>query len=103
MRCPLCAAFVLAVGMMVRAGRVVEEATDFSSFKASDVFERDGYICYLCGGLCSGKRPDPMSPSLDHVVPVMRGGKHTLDNVRTAHLLCNMSKGVRDLEIATGS
>ena len=34
-----------------------------------------------------------MSVSLDHVVPLSRGGSHTLGNVRCAHLICNIRKG----------
>jgi 5-methylcytosine-specific restriction endonuclease McrA len=42
--------------------------------------------------------PDPLSPSLDHVVPLARGGEHTYGNVRTACLGCNVRK--RDQEAA---
>lgn len=33
-----------------------------------------------------------MSRSLDHVIPLNKGGPHTLANVATAHLRCNISK-----------
>lgn len=62
------------------------------------IFERDGYRCYLCGfRTVSGPttRTDPARPTLEHVVPVSRGGLHTADNLRTAHRICNMWKGDR--------
>lgn len=61
------------------------------------VFERDGWICGICSDPVSEgiAWPDPLSPSLDHVVPLARGGHHTYQNTQLAHLRCNMSKGDR--------
>jgi 5-methylcytosine-specific restriction endonuclease McrA len=83
---------VIAVGQARR-----HHLADGGSFTGIEVFERDEYRCYLCGGLCTGDYPAPMSPSMDHVKPISRGGHHTLENVKTAHLLCNMSKGINEL------
>ena len=59
------------------------------------VFERDGFRCHLCGKAMSmdAVAPHPLSPSLDHVVPLSKGGTHTYDNCRAAHLLCNSLRG----------
>lgn len=58
------------------------------------VFDRDGWLCGLCA--CPINRalqwPDPGSVSLDHIVPLARGGGHTYLNVQAAHLLCNIRK-----------
>lgn len=61
------------------------------------VFERDRWVCGICGDDVNRMLawPDPMSPSLDHIVPLARGGAHTLENVQLAHLRCNISKGDR--------
>lgn len=61
------------------------------------VFERDRWRCHLCHQRVSSraKWPDPRSASLDHVVPLSRGGEHSYANVATAHLGCNVSKGNR--------
>lgn len=37
----------------------------------------------------------PRRPSMDHIVPLSRGGAHTLDNVHLTHYRCNLSKGNR--------
>jgi 5-methylcytosine-specific restriction endonuclease McrA len=67
------------------------------SFDPYEVFERDDWICGLCDGPIdpSAAYPDPMSPSLDHVVPVSRGGVHSRANCQAAHLVCNIRKGAR--------
>lgn len=59
------------------------------------VFARDGWKCHLCGELVDRLAlfPAPESPSLDHVVPMSRGGGHLWGNVATAHLGCNVRKG----------
>jgi 5-methylcytosine-specific restriction endonuclease McrA len=66
------------------------------SVDARAVFLRDGGVCYLCGQPVDPTASNRMErPSLDHVVPLARGGPHTLDNVRLAHYGCNLRKGVR--------
>lgn len=39
--------------------------------------------------------PHPESKSIDHIVPVARGGTHEQSNLQWAHLNCNQVKGVR--------
>lgn len=72
-------------------------ATVGPRFTIHNVIERDGWDCSLCGALIDpGVRyPDPMSLSLDHVIPLNRGGEHSLANAAAAHLVCNVTKGDR--------
>lgn len=60
----------------------------------SDVFERDRWTCHICGKKISRnlKFPDVMSATVDHVIPLSRGGEHSMQNVRAAHMGCNCSK-----------
>ena len=61
----------------------------------AEVFKRDGFVCHLCGVKCD-PYSNPMGrtyPTLDHVIPLSKGGPHTLSNVATAHRGCNASKG----------
>lgn len=62
-----------------------------------DIFARDGHTCQLCGELVDLdlEHPNPRSLSFDHIVPVARGGAHTLENLQVSHLRCNMKKGSR--------
>lgn len=59
--------------------------------------ERDRRICHLCGRKVSMRLayPDPMSPSIDHIVPLVEGGEHSYANTALAHISCNWSKGTR--------
>jgi 5-methylcytosine-specific restriction endonuclease McrA len=56
------------------------------------IFERDGWICQLCGAPVDPEltNPHPGSASIDHRDP---GGPHDPTNWQTAHLACNVSKG----------
>lgn len=59
------------------------------------LFQRDKWTCQLCGGRAPkrliGTR-DPFAPTIDHIIPLSKGGPHTWDNVQCAHARCNMSK-----------
>jgi 5-methylcytosine-specific restriction endonuclease McrA len=34
-----------------------------------------------------------MAATVEHIIPICKGGTHTWDNVAPAHYLCNMNKG----------
>ncbi len=51
------------------------------------IIERDASMCHICGLFVP---PDQMS--LDHVIPLARGGAHTADNLKVAHRRCNSRK-----------
>jgi 5-methylcytosine-specific restriction endonuclease McrA len=71
-----------------------------SSVKPIKVFERDRYVCQLCGRKCLASytvvddMPLLLSPTVDHIVPISLGIKgHTWDNVQCACWECNVAKG----------
>ena len=52
-------------------------------------------ICGICGRPVdkSLKYPDPMSPTVDHIIPVSKNGDPvSLDNLQLAHRACNRLK-----------
>lgn len=59
------------------------------------LIKRDACICQICHTPVdlTAKAPDPNSPSLDHIVPLAKGGKHSKENCQLAHFLCNAIKG----------
>jgi len=59
------------------------------------IFQRDQWTCGICGQIIDPARkyPDPMSPSIDHIVPLFRGGAHSPANCQASHLRCNVRKG----------
>lgn len=72
---------------------------------ADEVFERDKWACHLCGepipehlrssGFRAGEY-QPLAPVVDHVVPLSKGGSHTMANCSTAHWTCNAKKFDRE-------
>jgi hypothetical protein len=63
-------------------------------FTDLEIFERDGWVCQLCKDPVdrSLAYPNPRSASLDHVLPIAKGGGHTRENAQLAHLGCNARK-----------
>jgi HNH endonuclease. len=66
----------------------------------AEIAERDGWSCHLCPLPVDPTLvwPDVMSASLDHVAPLSKGGVHAPENVRLAHVRCNVARGNRDAE-----
>lgn len=58
------------------------------------VFNRDGWVCRLCGEPTSRKwaSDDPLAPTIDHIIPVAKGGEHSYANTQCAHAICNSRK-----------
>jgi len=81
----------------VQRRRVRLKAGVIENFRDLEIFERDGWTCQLCGGTIDPalRAPHQGSKSLDHIVPVSKGGSHTRDNVQAAHLRCNQIKSAR--------
>lgn len=68
---------------------------EYEYINSRTVFARDGWVCQLCQRPVDEGLPWPHteSASLDHVVPLSRGGDHVRTNVQLAHLGCNIAKG----------
>ena len=57
-----------------------------------------GEVCGICGRPVdkSLKYPDPMAPSVDHIIPISRGGHPSdIDNLQLTHWCCNHAKSDR--------
>lgn len=65
--------------------------------RLAEIAERDAWRCSLCKQPVDPlvKWPHPKSPSLDHRIPLSRGGAHDPSNVDLAHLGCNTAKNNR--------
>jgi len=76
--------------------RARKSGATIESFRVFDVFVRDNWICGICKMPIdpSLTYPDPMSVSLDHIIPLSRGGDHSASNTQASHLNCNVRKGV---------
>lgn len=80
--------------------RASKYATEYEKIDNEIVFKRDNYICQICIVKVdlALQWPDPMSKSLDHVIPLSKGGTHLYSNVRLAHLICNLKKHNKIME-----
>ncbi|MGB5697222.1 MAG: HNH endonuclease [Polyangiales bacterium] len=70
-----------------------------------EIAERDDWACHICGKgvprvLIRGRFGiHPLAPTIDHVVPLSKGGPDMRANVKLAHFGCNSSKGNRTPDI----
>ena len=80
----------------------IEKALVDSDITLDGLLRRDGCACHICGGLCDVYdfiKTDKAFiagnnyPSIDHVIPLAKGGLHSWDNVKVAHRICNSLKG----------
>lgn len=62
-----------------------------------NVYTRDGGVCGVCGEPVDRSLtwPDKQSLTLDHIVPLARGGRHSSANCQVAHAVCNSRKNDR--------
>lgn len=65
------------------------------------LYKRDRGVCWICGKPCDPHDWTEINgtiicgnayPSIDHVIPLSKGGKESWDNVRLAHRICNSIK-----------
>lgn len=75
--------------MRARKAKAEAEHVDYAA-----VLAQYGMVCYLCGNQIT-KGPGVHSENLtfDHVIPLSRGGSHLFQNIRPAHVKCNVLKG----------
>ncbi|GAB4677595.1 hypothetical protein MOKP105_04600 [Mycobacterium avium subsp. hominissuis] len=66
-------------------------------FSSAEIFQRDKYRCHSCRRRCKKNAvvPNPLAPTIDHLIPLAAGGDHTRANVATACFECNSIKGDR--------
>lgn len=89
----------------LRKRKAIAKNAPWEDFEDREIYERDGWTCQI--GLHSidpeAKHPDLGCATIDHILPRSYGGGHTRDNVRTACLFHNMSRGNKvsdeDLEL----
>lgn len=61
---------------------------------------RENDYCFICGDVVDKSLPgnDPMGPSIDHLIPVSKGGTDDDENLYLAHLMCNKRRGNKDID-----
>ena len=76
-------------------------SVEVEAFTRDQIGDRDGWVCGICREHVDRSIPawmpgtwvqDRRAASIDHVVPLAKGGQHTRENVQIAHLGCNVDK-----------
>ncbi len=88
LRSPSVTSFMPSV---IRLSYLVKRPRPRAILTRKEVYSRDSYTCQYCG------RPGGHL-TLDHVIPRMRGGRHTWENLVTACRHCNHRKGNKSVE-----
>lgn len=76
-----------------RPDRVGNQRTAFDKNRL--VILRTQEVCGICGTPVDKtlRPPHPLSPTVDHIIPVSKGGHPSaLDNLQLAHRCCNRAK-----------
>ena len=67
--------------------RIRREYTSKRDSLLSELIQRDGKKCRICGS--------QYDITIDHIVPVARGGRNTLENLQLLCRVCNSRKGTK--------
>lgn len=80
--------------------RALLKTQALESINPTSVLQRDGWRCQLCG-VATPRRlrgtTDPRAPEVDHIIPLARGGEHSVRNLQCACRRCNGEKADRPL------
>lgn len=80
-----------------RRRRAAKRGGASEPYTLAEIAVRDRMRCGLCGRRVPMDRkvPNPLAPTIDHVLPISEGGDDTRANVQLAHFRCNNVKGAR--------
>jgi 5-methylcytosine-specific restriction endonuclease McrA len=72
----------------------------YTRVNRAKVFRDSNWLCGICGQPVNSKLryPNPLSASLDHIVPLVRGTGspgHVQANCQLAHFICNSTAGAK--------
>ena len=82
-----------AAGSRRRARKANAEQDGHTLADREADWQAKGYIgCVLQGPKCTGA-----FEHVEHLIPLVRGGSHTLDNLAPSCASCNLSKGIKTL------
>lgn len=91
-------------GEIARRMRIKKNNIDNVSLE--ELYKRDGGICHICGKQCRYEDYTVVNeifiagnyyPSIDHIIPLAKGGEHSYENVKLAHRICNTKRGAKML------
>ena len=102
--CDQCATRAYNTAHEVRRRTKVKSVLVDKGITLKRLYKREHGICYLCGGVCDWDDKEEKDgtiicgdryPSIDHVIPLAKGGLHSWENVKLAHRICNSKKSAK--------
>lgn len=77
--------------------RALIRSTSIGAVDLDLLWVRQCAVCALCNQRIDHSLawPEPMSRSVDHIVPLSKGGTHEQANLAWTHLVCNLKKGAK--------
>ena len=90
-----------------RMWRIISNGNADKDITLTKLIKRDRSVCHICGEKCD--REDYIRtqegyfivgnnyPSIDHVIPISKGGTHTWKNIKLAHHYCNTIKNDKEI------
>lgn len=85
-----------------RANKRIPKEQRVDKIPLKRLYKRDKGICYLCGEPCDwddwrisakgNSYPGDKYPTIEHIIPISKGGLDAWDNVRLACWKCNLDK-----------
>lgn len=97
----------IGAGIRYEKERAERFGVEYEPINRTGLYVRDDFTCQICLEPLDMDAvfPDPLSPSLDHIIPISKGGPHIWSNVQSAHLSCNCRKkdGVKEAILWTSN
>lgn len=91
------------ISRTIYKGRINDSNLVDKNITLTRLYKRTEGACYLCGEQCDWDDKvvtdegytivGESYPSIDHVIPLAKGGKHSWNNVKLACMKCNTLKG----------
>ena len=84
--------------ILTKRGKDSQRIVVVSQELKQKTYKRDNGICYICGRKTIipesfEDRSKDISFTVDHVIPISKGGTNTIDNLRCCCIRCNSLKG----------
>ncbi|MFC6292507.1 hypothetical protein BHU61_06705 [Macrococcus epidermidis] len=82
-----------------RRKRIMLNGSYDTSISIERLIKRDGCKCYICGNDTDKTLHynEDKYPTIEHVIPIAKGGIHAWENVKLACRSCNNEKGIKAL------
>ena len=95
--CPICGAAAKPDedGVFIRCTGVscpAQLSRNIAHFVSRDAMDIDGLGAAIVDGLIENGHIKRLYPTIDHIIPLSKGGTHTWNNVQLAHMCCNAGK-----------